>query len=96
QISHLFGRTKNPFLFNCAWNIAYVPKYLDPFTGHETQGEYSNEFKNMFTPIINEKFRQYIIEYNELISNLLPIIDDALKLTKENLKIPANEFKNID
>ncbi|QLJ56151.1 hypothetical protein HPC70_00475 [Flavobacterium psychrophilum] len=46
--------------------------------------EYSNEFKNMFTPIINEKFRQYIIEYNELISNLLPIIDDALKLTKEN------------
>lgn len=45
QISHLFGRTKNPLLFTCPWNVAYIPKYLDPFTGHETQGQYSEEFK---------------------------------------------------
>ena len=64
QISHLFGRTKNPLLFNCSWNIAYIPKYLDPFTGHETQGEHSSEFKDLILPLLKEKFSFYIKDYN--------------------------------
>jgi hypothetical protein len=44
QISHLFGKTKNPLLFSAPWNFAYIPKYIDPFTGHETQGEHSRIF----------------------------------------------------
>ncbi len=47
-------KTKNPLLFGCGWNIAYIPKYIDPFTGHETQGCYSEEFKKILK--INSSF----------------------------------------
>jgi len=33
QISHIFGRTKNIYAFTAPWNIVYMPKMLDPFTG---------------------------------------------------------------
>ena len=35
QISHVFGRTKNIYAFAAPWNIAFIPKIIDPFTGHE-------------------------------------------------------------
>lgn len=67
QISHLFGRTKNPLLFTAPWNIAYIPKYLDPFTGHESQGNTSQEFKQIFNQILFEKFKDYILDYNQFV-----------------------------
>lgn len=33
QVSHIFGQTKNPFSFTAPWNIVYIPKIMDPFTG---------------------------------------------------------------
>lgn len=96
QISHLFGKTKNPFLFNCAWNIAYVPKYLDPFTGHETQGEYSKEFKELFTSVISEKFKNYIADYNKLILEHQPKIKETLKATQVKLNISNVDFKKFE
>ena len=44
QVSHIFGRTKNLFAFTAPWNLAYVPKVIDPFTGHEAKGELVQEF----------------------------------------------------
>ena len=38
QVSHVFGRTKNVFAFTAPWNIVYMPKLLDPLTGHEAKG----------------------------------------------------------
>lgn len=38
QVSHIWGHTKNIFLFEAPWNICYMPKVMDPFTGHETKG----------------------------------------------------------
>ena len=67
QVSHLFGRTKNPLLFTSPWNIAYIPKYLDPFTGHESQGIHSTEFKNIFNQLIAKKFEPYIQDYHNFI-----------------------------
>lgn len=39
QTSHIWGRTKNIFMFEAPWNICYTPKITDPFTGHEAKGE---------------------------------------------------------
>lgn len=97
QISHLFGRTKNPLLFNCAWNIAYIPKYLDPFTGHETQGNHSSEFKNIILPILEEKFDFYIKDYNKIVeSRILNNIDQCLFKVKKELKIDETEFLRFE
>jgi hypothetical protein len=82
QVSHLFGKTKNPLLFTAAWNIAYIPKYIDPFTGHETQGSYSSEFKKLFDKKNFDKFHDFINEYNLFVrENISPNLDKALKIT---------------
>jgi hypothetical protein len=87
QVSHLFGKTKNPLLFTAAWNIAYIPKYIDPFTGHETQGDYSAEFKVLFDKQNKTKFSTFIKEYNSFVDELIePKIEEALRLTKIDLK----------
>jgi hypothetical protein len=66
QVTHIFGRTKNPFLFSAPWNIVWKSKILDPFTGHEARGPESNAYKNAFQKKCREYFSQYITEYNVL------------------------------
>lgn len=96
QISHLFGRTKNPLLFNCPWNVAYIPKYLDPFTGHETQGEFSDEFKELITPVINEKFKKYIDDYNSIYNKcIVDKIDESLDYVRKNCNISDQKFRRF-
>jgi len=93
QVSHLFGRTKNPILFTTAWNFAYVPKYLDPFTGHETQGKYQEEFKRIFQDFLWTKFEKYILEYNALIEPIMAErFSNAFEITRESLKEVNSEF----
>ena len=97
QISHLFGKTKNPLLFECSWNVAYLPKYLDPFTGHETQGIYSDKFKEIYTPIIKRKFKTYIDDYNRIIRDRInPNIEESLDFVKKEFKIKKDEFIKIE
>jgi hypothetical protein len=86
QVSHLFGKTKNPLLFTTPWNIAFVPKYLDPFTGHETNGEYSKEFKNIFNEFNKKSFKEYIEDYDNIVLKIIkPNLAKALNNTKEYL-----------
>ncbi len=93
QVSHLFGKTKNPFLFCSPWNIAYIPKYLDPFTGHETQGDYSKEFKDYINPILTAKFKKYISDYNNIVDTIiLPNLDYAFKCVKKEVKTDKKIF----
>ena len=97
QISHLFGRTKNPLLFSCPWNIAYIPKYLDPFTGHETQGQYSEQFKQIIAPILTEKFNGYIEEYNIIIkTKIADKIDESLKFVKKSANLNIDDFRRFE
>ena len=97
QISHLFGRTKNPLLFTCPWNIAYIPKYLDPFTGHETQGQYSEQFKQIFLPIIKEKFSNYIDDYNLVIRDKITHrIEESLEFVQKIANLSNDEFKRFE
>ncbi len=97
QISHIFGKTKNPFLFTSPWNIAYIPKYLDPFTGHETQGEHSIFFKKLLLPIVKNQFKVYIEEYNFLIRSKIKCrIDESLDFVKASAKISSAEFDRFE
>lgn len=64
QISHLFGRTKNPLLFTALWNLAYIPRYFDPFTGHESKGQISERIQNTFKKTIVLKNQEFIDDYN--------------------------------
>lgn len=69
QISHVFGRTKNVFMFMAPWNIVYIPKMLDPFTGHEAKGELIDEYTTLFQKQSFERFERFINEYNGIVSN---------------------------
>jgi hypothetical protein len=67
QISHVFGFTKNPYCFTAPWNIVYIPKLLDPFTGHESKGELTEKFTNQLKREIYNKYETIIEEYNTII-----------------------------
>ena len=70
QVSHIFGRTKNIFLFEAPWNISYVPKIMDPFTGHEAKGELPEKYQSIFLHSAFKRYEKYITEYNEIIQKL--------------------------
>jgi len=69
QISHVFGRTKNVYCFTAPWNVVYVPKIIDPFTGHEAKGDFVDEFTKMFQRQCYAKFRDLIDDYNALMTS---------------------------
>lgn len=41
-------RTFLRLLLPAPWNIVYMPKMLDPFTGYEAQGELIDEYTDLF------------------------------------------------
>ncbi len=71
QVSHIWGRTKNVFMFGAPWNMCYTPKIMDPFTGHETKGSWPIEYQkllinkaySLYSPFI-EEYNQILVEYN--------------------------------
>ena len=68
QISHIFGRTKNIYAFTAPWNIVYMPKMLDPLTGHEATGEMIDEYTLLFQKQGYNRFGRLIDEFNEIIT----------------------------
>lgn len=69
QISHVFGKTKNVYSFTAPWNIVYVPKIIDPFTGHEAKGSYVDEYTQLFQKETFKRFRSLIDDFNQIVSN---------------------------
>lgn len=70
QVSHVFGRTKNVYCFTAPWNIVFVPKIVDPLTGHEAKGDFAIEFRNKFQAKIFNKYKDQIMEFNTRMHNL--------------------------
>jgi len=68
QVSHVFGRTKNVYAFTAPWNIVYMPKLLDPFTGHEAKGDMVDEYTILFQKQAYRQFPKLIDDFNEIIS----------------------------
>ena len=94
QVSHIFGRTKNPYLFNAGWNIAYIPKYLDPFTGHETVGQINSDFKEAFNIFKTKKLKYFIDDYNSIVNNksFQDNLTKSIAELKKNFKMPDKSF----
>ncbi|NOU94892.1 hypothetical protein GC093_16925 [Paenibacillus sp. LMG 31456] len=67
QCSHVFGKTKNPLLFEAVWNICLIPKMYDPLTGHETTGDWPREFQGLFHKYVFEYFKAFIDDFNNFI-----------------------------
>lgn len=95
QVSHIWGHTKNIFMFEAPWNICYTPKIMDPFTGHETQGIWPTEYQKIFIAKANELYRPFIDEYNQILKSL--DVNKKLQeyiLSLENL-VPAKELEQF-
>ena len=93
QVSHIFGRTKNIYAFTAPWNIVYTPKILDPFTGHEAQGELIDEYTILFQKQSYMKFSRLIEDFNQIITEAS--FRDKLHSTLQELSM-ASSFELID
>ena len=97
QISHVFGRTKNPFCFTAPWNIVYIPKILDPFTGHEAKGDFVDEFTQMFRKQCYSNFSSLIDDFNKLVtsSDFQENIETALQLMQLGENIDKKNMEKL-
>jgi hypothetical protein len=92
QVSHIFGRTKNALMFMAPWNIVYIPKLFDPFSGHESKGELTQIFSTKLKEITYEKFKVQIDDYNSIVNNSKFI--SSLNSSIENLKSNNSEVSD--
>ena len=109
QISHVFGRTKNIYAFTAPWNIALIPKIIDPFTGHEAKGDLIKEYQTLFKQKTFKHFEPMINDFNQIVTNpaFCNGVKDYLdKISEDNgwkkaeaskiKKAIADEFSPID
>jgi hypothetical protein len=90
QVSHIFGHTKNALMFMAPWNIVYIPKLFDPFSGHESKGELTQIFSTKLKEITYEKFKVQIDDYNSIVNNSKFI--DSLNSSIEKLESNNSEI----
>lgn len=69
QLGSIFGRSKNILCFNAPWNIVYTPNILDPLLSVDARGDLAKEYKQAFLEHSYEKFKPYITEFNEMVTN---------------------------
>lgn len=97
QVSHVFGRTKNVFCFTAPWNIVFVPKIVDPFTGHEAKGNSVREFTTLFQCAIVAKFGSEIDDFNQNMRRINREIEQWLELVvpEKDREKYLKEFEEI-
>ena len=97
QVSHIFGRTKNIYLFTAPWNIAYLPKIVDPFSGHEAKGEMAKEFQKLLKLNTYNRFKNLIEDYNQIIStsNFQEKINEYIENISKEIIFTKPETKRL-
>ena len=97
QVTHIFGKTKNPFLFTAPWNIVWKSKILDPFTGHESKGENTEEYKIAFIKKAKELYSEFIDEYNSLALKYFSEdkLEKAFEIMENSLDIDKTTFNKF-
>jgi len=97
QVSHVFGRTKNVYAFTAPWNIVYLPKILDPFTGHEAKGEMIEEFTTLFQQQCYGAFSALIEDFNQTITSpeLTEKLTQYIYKLENNSDLEAKIFKKL-
>jgi hypothetical protein len=98
QVSHVYEYTKNVYCFAAPWNIVFIPRIIDPLTEHEAKGDCVNEFQGRFRKHIIEKFKEEIIEYNEIMKRMYPKIESWVdeNIPKKNRRYYLPDFKEIE
>lgn len=84
QVSHIFGLTKNPYAFCAPWNIAFIPKILDPFTGHESKSHLTDRVSGILRELAIKEYGKLIEEYNNEMIELNDQINEFVKNEKTN------------
>lgn len=100
QVSHVFGRTKNVFCYVAPWNIAFVPKILDPLTGHEASGPFVTEFTRKFRSKVFKAFATEITDYNKIVTPYRKEVNAWLRTQKrlddDTCHLLSQEFAKIE
>ena len=96
QVSHIWGHTKNIFMFEAPWNICYTPKLIDPFTGHETKGDWPEEYQKLFITYAYNTYKLFIDDYNQLLTfyDIPNKINQYLQTIKSS--IPPSEYAQFE
>ena len=96
QVSHIWGHTKNVFLFEAPWNICYMPKIMDPFTGHETKGSWPIEYQKIFLERATELYKPFLADYNKLMKdlNVEELIDQYVSVMMG--RIPIKDLRQFE
>ena len=70
---------------------------LDPFTGHESKGKNTDDYKNAFLKKAKELYPEYINEYNILVSKYFTQekIENAFRQMNLNLAIDKKAFEKF-
>lgn len=95
QVSHIFGKTKNVYGFTAPWNLVYMPKLMDPFTGHESHGDIKKRFTRELQLYCYEQYSEMIEEYNEIMKVNNIIIEDYLN-SRDVKKFKPEMLKDFD
>jgi hypothetical protein len=97
QVAHVFGRTKNVYAFAAPWNLVYIPKIMDPFTGHEAKGEAVERFTALFQKQTYDKFSNLIDEFNEIMTSpiFLSSLDRAFYAMQKNSLIKNQDLSKL-
>lgn len=69
QLSSVFGRSRNIFLFSAPWNIVYIPSIFDPLLSVDNNSDIAKEYQTLFQKHCYEKFKVYVDEYNTMVRN---------------------------
>lgn len=85
RVSHVFGKTKNPFAFTAPWNIVYLPIIFDPLTGHESSGEMSLKFSKLLKSKVYRIFEVEIDQFNKLMEEKDSLIKKHVDSNREIL-----------
>lgn len=93
QSSHIWGHTKNPLLFESAWNICFVPRLYDPLTGHECTCGWNDEFSKLLRQEAYIRFKNIIDDYNKFVEDN-SVIEKIIYFSKNASTEISDNFLN--
>lgn len=89
KLSHMWGFTKNIYLFASPWNILYTPVIIDPLTGHETgNNPLKILFKQEMAKLLFTNYKAFIDAYNMIIKTS-PMVQQLIEICN---KYPDDRF----
>lgn len=74
--------------------MVYLPKIIDPFTGHEAKGDMVDEYQAIFQQKSYVRFEPLIENYNKLITQ--PELTDRIAAYLDKLSSNAEEEKTVE